>query len=52
MIRPVLSPMKSTTGFAICLRPWNVSTLPKNTASVPAGSWCSRHPWLKNVIWR
>jgi hypothetical protein len=47
MIRPVWSPIRSTTGFAICFRPWNVSTLPKNTAWVPTGSWRSRQPWLK-----
>ncbi len=39
-------------GSSILATPWYESTFPKNTASVPGGSWRSRHPWLKNVTLR
>ena len=48
-IRPVRFPTRSTTGFVNWRLPRYESSLPKNSASVPTGSWRARHAWLKNV---
>ena len=51
-MRPVRSPMRSTTGLVIFRRPWNTSSRPNSTTSVPAFSCRSRKGWLKKLIWR
>ena len=48
-MRPVRSPIRSTTGLAICSPPRYVSTLPYSATSKPGVSWRSRHGWLKNT---
>ncbi len=48
-IRPVLSPMMSTTGLTICILPRNSSGLPNTATSKSVLSCRSRHGWLKNV---
>ena len=51
-MRPVRSPMRSTTGFVICRLPRYVSARPNRATVSPGWSWRSRHGWLKKTTLR